>query len=766
MAYAEVALMAPDSTTLVDGTLTDSLGYFTLRAEQKGTYLLVVRLPGFAAHIDTVRVEREVVVLPDIVLRQGQQQLTPTVIEIERLWSNWQAGKQEYSPASSPVLEGATLQELLEEIPGVEVTIEGQVLYRGMPATLYLNGKPSVLLEQGGNVLKSFNVKQIERVEILSVPTAKQDAESSGAIVNVILKNKPDYADLLSFSATVSYPAMHSVGGMFSAPALGGWWTIGLSAQREWSPMSVTSERHYLAPSAPYEYLRTSSREEEIHQAVLPSLMANYTFQKGWSAQVTAMSHLSRHTESGKAIYSLSQTKDDTTATRTTSREEKHVSHTADLTITKHWSKTLPATLQMSLSGEQEASTSTQHISETTYDTAWQVPAPYQQFTLESKHRQAIAQIDWKQILTPDTSWQLEAGSKLQYRELTASATLQTSPDNTTWQADTFPLAGHYSYREMVAALYGETSFKVGKWRINAGARAEYWQLSTEAPYLSEGQTFTHLQVFPSVSGEVPLSSATQLGVVYSRRIDRPSFWELAPLREIVDRTSLWAGNPALQPTDIHSVEVSLRVRPARSLMVTLTPFARYEDSPIERIRWLDTIQNAVIAQPLNLVGAVLTGIELYLYWKPSARFKTTFQTTWHYGYLDGTNFDPQMKERQYGGRFLLTQEVSLARNITSQLQIRGMLPTRHGNHTHTNVPFLVRVGVRTQWLDRKLTATLNIINPLNSMYFDVETEEEDFHMDIRFSRWVPRVSLTVSYNFDTRKGPLSHQHEEGGEGM
>ena len=103
--------------------------------------------------------------------------------------------------------------EVLENVPSVNVDIEGNVTLRGNSGVqILINGKPSVLSDEGSNALGTITADMIESVEVITNPSAKYEAGGTSGILNVVLKKEEKKGFNGSASVNTGYPANHSVG--------------------------------------------------------------------------------------------------------------------------------------------------------------------------------------------------------------------------------------------------------------------------------------------------------------------------------------------------------------------------------------------------------------------------------------------------------------------------------------------------------------------------------------------------------------------------
>ncbi|MEO0053399.1 MAG: TonB-dependent receptor, partial [candidate division WOR-3 bacterium] len=189
--YANVVLYRQRDSSLVNGTVTDAQGRFTLTQLPPGRYYLEVSFIGFR----TNRV-RNIQLAPDARLDLGRIPLEPAVISMPGVEATAEKPKMEFkidrrviNVAQNPALQTGTAVDALENAPSVKVDLEGNVSLRGLSSfTVLIDGRPSPL--EGSEALRQIPASTIDRIEIVTNPSVKYDPEGRAGIINVILKKQ------------------------------------------------------------------------------------------------------------------------------------------------------------------------------------------------------------------------------------------------------------------------------------------------------------------------------------------------------------------------------------------------------------------------------------------------------------------------------------------------------------------------------------------------------------------------------------------------
>ena len=198
--YANVALFSSDFNSTITGTVSDDMGQFKLTKVPFGDYHLVISFIGYTTDtlasiaIDDSRPEIsvEIPLIPAIVnLQEIEIQGTATTVVTE-------LDRRTYKADEFETAKGGTAVDLLNKLPSISVGPDGNVSLRGTTEFMvYLNGKPTQL--EPSVLLAQLSADAIENIEVITVPTARYDAQGKGGIINVVTKRKG--MDGLSISA-------------------------------------------------------------------------------------------------------------------------------------------------------------------------------------------------------------------------------------------------------------------------------------------------------------------------------------------------------------------------------------------------------------------------------------------------------------------------------------------------------------------------------------------------------------------------------------
>ncbi len=639
--YVSLKLFQLPDSVFVKGSFSNPDGKFELLASPGKYYLkLSVALhedeitesfelkPTQAnLHLGTLRMQKPKTQETKEVVVRGQKEVMETGID-----------KKVYNVAEDLNVNGGSANDILNRLPSVEVDQDGGVLLRGQGSvTILIDGRPSSL--SGGNgktLLDALPANSIERVEIVTNPSAKYDPDGTSGIINIVLKKNK----LLGFNGLVS---TNLASGDLRGGNVGEG-SVSLSYRNGNINVFGTYNARYL------EGYRNNYNDirQELGSGVFildqnrtgTDLDAGQTFRMGTDINLNL-----RNTIGFVATGSLTQ------------RDRTGVLWNAQLdeagTIDSLWSRssydpTDRQNLDLNLNYKHDfknergnlildvnQSLGTEDIAGfyinsyfNTDSTSSNLPVLDQRLFNTDKNNITTAQADLT-YLFPNLGLRTEAGVKAILRDQlvdTYSETLNNTFN--TYQEDT--LANFlYGYKEQVYSVYGVAGKQVKRFKLQAGLRAEK---AYQIPNLISDTiriVNDYFNFFPSAHVRYELKPKSELSLSYSRRIKRASASELNPFTNYSDPFNLQRGNPYLSPEYIHSFDLAYSLE-KKKLTVSSSLYFRQSDGVISRFKEFYPDNTSAVTY-MNIAQTKALGAELILMFKPSPSLRSTISYNGNY---------------------------------------------------------------------------------------------------------------------------------------
>ncbi|MCH5597853.1 TonB-dependent receptor plug domain-containing protein [Niabella ginsengisoli] len=188
---AVVEIRDNSSQTVLQRLNTDSMGVFSV--EVPGDNVLIeISFVGYKPKtIKKPKVVNQHIDLGKILLTKAEVTLEEVVVRAEKSSTEFKLDKRVFNVGQDLSSTGMSALEVLNNVPSVMVNIDGQISLRGNSGVqILINGKPSVLADESSNALGTITADMIERIEVITNPSAKYEAEGTAGILNIILKKK------------------------------------------------------------------------------------------------------------------------------------------------------------------------------------------------------------------------------------------------------------------------------------------------------------------------------------------------------------------------------------------------------------------------------------------------------------------------------------------------------------------------------------------------------------------------------------------------
>lgn len=396
-------------------------------------------------------------------------------------------------------------------------------------------------------------------------------------------------------------------------------------------------------------------------------------------------------------------------------------------------------------------------------------PEQLQQINTDGKNIFVMAQTDYIHPVDERSKW--EAGLRSQSR------TFESRQHNFLNSAPQLALNNEFSYTDYVHAAYFVYSRKVReKFSYQAGLRAESSSYSGEQIGKATYSNNFPLSLFPSLFLTKNISETEDVQINYSRKINRPNFFQLMPNTDYSDTLNLQTGNPGLKPEFTHSVELSYQKTYGKKNNTFLASiFGKYTTNLISRYQSLQEMgdTSALVSSWINASTAYAAGLELIFRNKITSWWEINLNANVYYSAINGSNVVAGLENERTSSFTKMNNTFRLGKTWSIQLsgdyQTKSALPVSTSNsgsgrggregwmggqpstsQGYINANYGVDLGIRKEFRIRKNQASLsyNINDLFRTRRYFVHSESPLFVQD-EWRRRDPQISrLTFSYRF------------------
>jgi outer membrane receptor protein involved in Fe transport len=755
-AYVNVALYKQANNQLITGALSDMDGKFELYAPE-GKYVLNVTFVGYKTYQKAIHLTEEHphVRLGKIAIEEDAQLIKEVEVVGQKSAMQLDVDKKVFNVSDNILAEGASATDILENIPSVEVDTEGNVSLRNNSSVeIWINGKPSGLSDTDkGQVLEMLPAETIEKVELITNPSAKYNPEGSVGIINIVMKESSKGG----YFGSVTAGAHYQEGNDYPGGNLGlnfnynqGKWDFFLNASGRHNLRTNSSfnNRTSFESGADTTYLnQTNHNTNQFNNAFLRTGFT-YRIDKQNEIGMSAFGAYNRFDRNNLIHYThLNQDKDTTDIrNRTTGSVGNMAFYNATIDY-KHKFVADKEELSANLNyfGNIRNNSSDYHNWQNNSGVISQT-SEYQ--TQNEIGHSASAQVDYFNKLTPKSK--LEVGIK-------ACFDYENSQDRSFDESHS-EIADKYNpflYTEQIYAAYASYGNKIDWFGFQVGVRAE--ETITQVNNDAVGQTGassqdatikrSYFQAFPSAYLSFELPKNNEIQVNYTRRINRPRGRRIDSYIDRSDPTNISYGNPWLMPEFSNNVELNyLKTWDEHTLSTGL--YYSYTENVIQRVSKLNS--NGVMENTFeNINYSHNAGIEVIAKNRLFKNYLDLTTSVTGYYYCLGENQTYNIARTQtFSWNARINANVKILSNLSAQVTAYYNAPrlVAQGSIDHR---YGLNAGIKASFLNKALSLNFTVNDILNSRSKSMRTNYSDnFYQESGNTSIGRNYRLSLSYNF------------------
>jgi outer membrane receptor protein involved in Fe transport len=662
--YANVALRKAGDSTIVTGQVTDSLGRFTLTGVPAGEYYLTPQSIGFKpkkSALLRLNPEHPLVDVGALRLESASIPMQEVDVSAEKLLYSTSVDRKIYNVDRDLVSKAGSVSDLLHNVPSVQVDIDGTVSLRGSSNVLFMvNGRSSPLINhQGATVLDQMPANTIERIEVITNPSAEYKPDAAAGIINIVLKKNTAQGVNGSVSGNAGNSERYNSNiNLNYNPGSGNMYATYAIRRNNRNRSSTDNRRQSDTTFAFYDQAVSSHGRPLSHSL---SFGGDYRLNKQHQFGV-----------SGSYFY-VGQDRGEANKNRFYDRNQALTqSYVRNRAVDMNYQETeLTAYYERSFAKEDHTLrfeftvSRAPEVEDNRFANVYLYPAAPNSFDkslLKNSDNSNEINVEYTNPLSDKSS--LKAGYTADFNN--SDGDFRVDNFDTLRQAYVMDTTKTNRFRrdETIHALFATYKRKIGRLGVLAGLRGEYSAITSDLVTLDSTLTQSYTNLYPSLHLSYGMSKATELQLSYSKRVRRPESDDLNPFPEYVDPHNIRAGNPNLRPEYIHSLELGCQYQNGG---VTLVPamFYRYT---YNRFTWVvQALSDTVfLTTHDNLSSDQAGGLELNLSLSSSKLYSLHGNASVFRNQIDASNLT--------GGRQTVSSwssDLTLDLNLTSTTRMQ-----------------------------------------------------------------------------------------------
>ncbi|WP_417874650.1 TonB-dependent receptor domain-containing protein [Xanthomarina gelatinilytica] len=760
--YATVAFFSKAENRIVTGGITNEAGNFSIPVPS-GTYDISIEFISFKKQTIPDQKLSTDKNLGTLSLEADTEALDEIEIIAEKTTVEIKLDKKIYNVGKDLTVRGGTVSDVLDNVPSVSVDVEGNVALRGNEnVRILINGKPSGLVGiNSTDALRQLPAESIERVEVITSPSARYDAEGTAGILNIILRRSKLQGLNGAITTNVGWPKSAGISGNINYRT--GDLNIFNTTSYDYREVPGNSSSYTQFFNKKFDdngnlivdNLDTYSDETNDYDRIRKGLSTNFGVE--WyvtdSASITgSVSYRNGDNESNTTntlIYLDENQQFESQSNRFDPEEETDNVLQYSVNFTKNFDDgghKLTMDFQYEDNSEDEFSKVLQEGINTE-----------KVATLEDQSR-ILLQTDY--VLPIGEKSQFELGYRGNFNNQDTDYTVEILNENTGQFIVNDSLSNFLNYREYVNAAYSQFGSKVGsKFSYLLGLRLESTRITVDQPTSGDYSKNDYTGLFPTVNLSYELSENENVTLGYSRRIQRPRSWFINPFPSRSSVTSIFRGNPELAPSYSGLFDLGYYKKFGK---VSLNTSAYYQHATdVFSFISFDTGEtvdvngqtfSVIERTPINLAEEDRYGFEFTLTYNPIRKWNINANFNIFRQSITGTDPNGFSLDNDNTSWFArLNNKYTLPGKIEWQTSLNYRGPSEDAQNKREGV-FSANMAFSRDIFNENASIALNVSDLLNSRKRTMDTTTPTYTGTSEF-QWRERsINLSFTYRFNQQK--------------
>ena len=765
LVFAAIKVTSKLSEDLVTGGMSNEKGQFLVEGIALGPSTLEFAFVGYKTLTQEIRLGRDGIEkdLGIISLISSGIELEEVTVEAEGQFMTNEIDRKVYDPSKLILSKTGSASDILENIPSIELDIEGNITLRGSNAVrIMIDGRPSRFTgEDLSTLLQALPGNSIDKIEVMTNPSAKYDPDGTAGMINIVLKKSALQGLNGSFNTSWSGADRVRAGANFNFKNdnINYFFNAGHSSGRY--PRTNWSSRVSQLMDGMYT---TYQEAEGFSGRNGNNIKAGIDWTPSTKHTFTLQGTINQGIRPRFEDNSLDWTTPFDTYTIVQLSEENGTSWNNSVDAIYDWKPSKEEFLNVRMSYTDGMRDDRMDFEQDTLGVLGG-KTPSMRYNTHSYGDQW----EFNGLVDYTKKWgestRLESGVKVIMRDdLDGFERFNTDINTGVTAID--PLSvNEFLYSENIFAAYTNYGFKKGKWGYQMGLRAE--QANITATQITQDSTFynNYFQVYPSAFLTYEIARGRELNFSYSRRVQRPGGRQLNPFIDYSDPFNLRQGNPYLLPEFTGAYEAGYTHIMKKGGTVTANMFFRDKSN---MINWYSIVDSTGINLTTfrNLNEGEDAGLELNYRGKLGNKGGfVSFGGNYFYSQVRGQVDGRDLENSGFG--FALNGMISTPLWKNASLQLMGNYRSKRVGAQGIGRPFyFVGGGFKQGFLDDRLNFSINCRDIFNTMGWNYESAGPNWTQEGQY-RWMSRVvEFGLTYNFGEVQRRRRDMNRGGGGSM
>ena len=774
--YATISLINPKKPDRLQGGITGFEGKFNVEITP-GVYDITIEYIGFENFKKTGVVINNNLDLGTIGLLISSTALEGVEVMAEKTEVEIRLDKRIYNVGKDLTVRGGSVADVLDNVPSVTVDLEGNVALRGNDnVRILINGKPSGLVGiSGPQGLQQLPAESIEKVEVVTSPSARYGAEGTAGILNIILKKQ----ELLGFNGNFVANAGQTKSDIIPSN-YGGSANINLrkdkfnifstnSYNKSLSIGKISSYNEYFNGSNPSTFLEEIRKPERENYSFFSSLGLEYFFKEKTSLILSG--------------FVRDRTGDDYSKNTLKRFDSNRVivdqSELIEIETDNDNAHQISLNFDSEIDDKGQEFTAVFQYEENTEDEKADIDSSIEdkdeKVNQFEKEKRILLQADY--VLPLDENTQFEFGFRGNYsNQETDYQVFQI--DQGDFKLNT-GLSNVLVYKEHVSALYSQFGKKLEDFSFLLGLRMEDSKIVVDQRTINDYNEKNYTRFFPTLNLSYEFSDSESIILGYSRRISRPRGRFLNPFPSRASVANFFQGNADLDPSYSNTIDIGYLKRWDKITFnssiyhqrstdvftfisedsgqtVDLNPDPNNPENPVK--------VPIIIRNPINLAENNRTGFEFTLSYNPSRKSRIFANFNLFNSETIGVHEGVDLSRTNLSWFSRINGKFTIFKDINWQIQLFYRGPRETAQSKSKGMIFS-STALNKSILNKKGTISFRVSDLFNSAMFQTENFTPTFKSSGVYRRSLPSFNLSLTYRVNQKENQQRRRNSQSGGG-
>ncbi len=748
IAYANIGLYSAAGNNLISGAISAEDGSFNINKVPNGEYYISIKFIGYTEYRSEafkIKGLNQKVKFPNVYLEMLTENIGEVEVKAQQRAVVYKMDKKIINAESFSSAAGGTAVDILENVPSVVVDTEGNVTLRGSSSfTVFIDGKPSLF--EGALALEQIPSGQVEKIEIITNPSARYDAEGTAGIINVISKKSSQQGWNGIINTSGSTAESRSTDFIFTNREEKFYWKIGGRFLKNYRKGDFEQFKQTIFNDTINSFSSNGDRVGRYYNTsgiggfgfIMENSTLDFEFEAGhrgsgyegnldYDEDSKLMNEVVPFQTNAYDSYDYKDNKEDFYKGNINFNHNfEEEGHTLKANLYGVYGYSMEY-FENQLTGQDQIQKDGQ--------TSW-----------EEEYRATLrGSVDYVRPIH-DGRGKLEAGYLYDMYIEDGDYGMEDYDNHIGEYIFRDEYYSVYRFKKDIHALYGIVSDQINKFSYQVGLRGEYTYryLGSSEEWASQAEN--RFDLFPSAHIAYQLPKDHQVSASYSRRTVRPRLHYMEPYVTFADSYTARTGNPDVRPEYINSFELGWQKNFDQNFF-SFEAFHRRKNDKIERIRTvyrpnvtLDSISNvgndystgaeAMANFTLNDWWIVNTSVNLFHY-----KIKSDYK-------IIGVDDESMNWQARFSNNF------NLLKNTRVQFDGNYVGPSVSTQGTR-DAFFYTNLSIRKLFMKKKLSATLAMRDVMRTAKFKNTQTGDGLYSETGVNPFYPNIKLTLSYRIN-----------------